>query len=160
MMRARALRRLRFLRGEGGAALVEFAIILPLLLMIVFGIVDFARAFYTQNNLTSAVREGARWASVQPENNLSVASVQTVVKNFVNRGDGSAAKFGGPPIADPQILVTFSPALPNTASITVTINDYPFEWITPLPGMVGFGNITLSAEAVFRWEQTCAPNCS
>src|SRR5919199_244115 len=124
-----AIRRLHFARSEGGAALVEFAIVLPLLLTIVFGIVDFSRAFYTQNNLTSAVREGARWASVQPQATLTVAGVQTIVKQFANNVGNTAAKFGGPPVTDPEITVTFTPAMPNTRFITVSVNNYPFQWI-------------------------------
>ena len=151
MTRMRTLRRMRFLRGERGAALVEFAIVLPLLLMIVFGIIDFARAFYTQNNLTSAVREGARWAAVRDPAKITTAGVQAVVKGFAN-ADATKAKFGGSAVADAQISITFTPALPDANYITVTITDYPFDWWTPLPGMVGFGDITLSAEAVFRLE--------
>lgn len=151
----RAIRRLRFARSDGGAALVEFAIVLPLLLTIVFGIVDFARAFYTQNNLTSAVREGARWASVQ--NAPTVAGVQTIVKGFANNVGNTAAKFGGPPVTDPEITVTFTPAMPATRFITVAVNNYPFAWITPLPGLVGFGQTNLNAQAVFRWERAPGP---
>ena len=143
----------RFARGERGAALVEFAIVLPLLLTIIFGVVDFARAFYTQNNLTSAVREGARWASVQGPGTLTVSGVQNIVKQFANNTTNTAAKFGGPAVTDPEITVTFTPALPNTRFITVAVNNYPFAWITPLPGLVGFGQTNLNAQAIFRWER-------
>lgn len=47
-------------RTERGAALVEFALVLPLLLVLVFGIVDFGRAFQSSITLTNATREGAR----------------------------------------------------------------------------------------------------
>jgi Flp pilus assembly protein TadG len=45
---------------ERGAAAVEMALVLPLLLLIVGGIVDFGRFFYTQNIVVNAAREGAR----------------------------------------------------------------------------------------------------
>lgn len=51
-------------RRDLGAAAVEFAIIFPLLLLVVAGIVDFGRAFFTQIQLTNAAREGARAAVV------------------------------------------------------------------------------------------------
>ena len=47
-------------RRERGAAAVEMAIVLPLLLLIVGGIIDFGRFFYTQNIVVNAAREGAR----------------------------------------------------------------------------------------------------
>lgn len=45
---------------EKGAAMVEFAIILPVLLLLVFGIIEFGRAYNTQLTLTHAAREGVR----------------------------------------------------------------------------------------------------
>ena len=47
-------------RRERAAAAVEMAIVLPLLLLIVGGIIDFGRFFYTQNMVVNAAREGAR----------------------------------------------------------------------------------------------------
>ena len=46
--------------GDRGAAAVEFALLLPLLLLIVFGLIDFGRALDAQITLTQAAREGAR----------------------------------------------------------------------------------------------------
>ncbi len=50
---------------ERGAAAVEFAIILPVLLLVMFGIVEFGTLMYDQIMVTNAAREGARWGSVQ-----------------------------------------------------------------------------------------------
>lgn len=47
-------------RDDCGAAAVEFALLTPLLLLILFGIIDFARAFNIQETLTQASREGVR----------------------------------------------------------------------------------------------------
>jgi Flp pilus assembly protein TadG len=62
---------------DRGAVAVEFALLLPLLLLIVFGIIDFGRALNAQITLTQAAREGARFASV---GNLS-AAVTTRTQN-------------------------------------------------------------------------------
>lgn len=51
-------------RTERGAAMVEFAILLPLLLLVIAGIVDLGRAFFTEVALTNAAREGARAAAI------------------------------------------------------------------------------------------------
>jgi len=51
------------IRSERGAALVELALSTPLLVVMVVGAVDFARAFYTAMELTNAARAGAQYAS-------------------------------------------------------------------------------------------------
>jgi Flp pilus assembly protein TadG len=52
------------IRSNRGTALVEFAFVLPLLLLICFGITEFGRAWMTVNIITSAAREGVRLAVV------------------------------------------------------------------------------------------------
>ena len=47
-------------RSESGASAVEFALLLPVLMMILFGIIEFGMALYRQAILTNASREGAR----------------------------------------------------------------------------------------------------
>jgi Flp pilus assembly protein TadG len=47
-----------------GIAAVEFGLILPVLLLVLFGIVNFGLLFYDQSIITNAAREGARWASI------------------------------------------------------------------------------------------------
>ena len=138
----------QFARSDRAAALVEFAIVLPILLLLVFGVVDFGRALYTANNLTSAVREGARLASAQisPDPTVagSKAAVQTAVTNYV-------VAFGGNP-GNPTVSETFVGAPPALQSITVTIVSYPFTPITPIAGLIGLGTINMSPSATFRWE--------
>ena len=64
MKTPRARRVVRFVRDERGAALVEFAMISVVLMILIFGIIDFGRALYTKNSLTNAAREGGRYAAV------------------------------------------------------------------------------------------------
>ncbi len=49
-------------RGSRGQSAVEFALVAPLLFLLIFGIVDFGRAMFYQNEVTNATREGARIA--------------------------------------------------------------------------------------------------
>ena len=49
-----------FRESERGQSLVEFTMILPILLILLFALVDFGRAFYTWMLVTNAAREGAR----------------------------------------------------------------------------------------------------
>src|SRR5436190_21746706 len=58
------MRLFRPLSSEKGTALVEFALILPILLLILFGLLDFGKAFNYWNDETHLAAEGARWAVV------------------------------------------------------------------------------------------------
>jgi Flp pilus assembly protein TadG len=64
---------LSHLRGTEAAALIEFAVALPLLVVLVVGIFDFGGAFNLKQELNNAVREGARFGASQPTNDLSVS---------------------------------------------------------------------------------------
>lgn len=140
------MRRLR--RSERGAAMIEFAIVLPLLLLFICGIVDFGRALWAVNLLTSAARQGGRWAAAQDQ--PSTAEIDSVVL---------AAIPSTVPISSSLSAsnVTVSPGtITNgvTTSITVTITGVNFQAITPLPGLIGLGSITFpDISATFRYER-------
>jgi Flp pilus assembly protein TadG len=53
----------RGLRSERGSVAVEFAIIFPILVLLVFGIIDFGHAWYMKHMMSDASREGARYAT-------------------------------------------------------------------------------------------------
>lgn len=55
----------RWSRGHVGQALVEFAIVLPVFILLILGFVDLARYVFIQNSLAEAAREGARYAIVE-----------------------------------------------------------------------------------------------
>lgn len=59
------LRRSRVARPGRGQSLVEFALVLPILLILVGGIIQFGVLFWTQNTLTQIARDTGRWASTQ-----------------------------------------------------------------------------------------------
>ena len=79
-----------FLRGGEGAQLLEFALVLPMLLVIVFGAADFGAAWALKDKLSNAARDAARIAASQT-NDLngggnppaSVAAVKDVVANYL-----------------------------------------------------------------------------
>src|SRR5579859_4431683 len=64
--------RLSRLRRTEAAALIEFAVALPLLVVLVVGIFDFGGAFNLKQELNNAVREGAHFAATQPSNDLAL----------------------------------------------------------------------------------------
>lgn len=61
--------------GERGQSLVEFALITPLLILIVMGVFDLGRAAYAYAVIASAAREGARYGTTDPTNSYAIASV-------------------------------------------------------------------------------------
>ena len=64
-MSSRLVRTLRrFRRDRRGQALVEFALVVPILLLLVLGIIDFGRAWNLHQTITDAAREGARQAVI------------------------------------------------------------------------------------------------
>lgn len=64
MKRIGPIRRLRtFFRDEVGGPLAEFALVVPFLLLLVFGMVEFGRLIYLQNTLTKSVQDAARYAA-------------------------------------------------------------------------------------------------
>ena len=71
-------------RRERGAALVEFAFALPLLLVVLAGIVDFGFVFQRYEVVTNAAREGARLASLPGYDDQ--ASVDSRVRAYVMQG--------------------------------------------------------------------------
>lgn len=70
---------------ERGAALVEFALCLPLLLVVIAGIVDFGFVFQRYEVITNAAREGARLASL-PQYQGNDALIQDRVRSYVQQG--------------------------------------------------------------------------
>ena len=69
-------------RGSRGAAALEFALVLPILLLVLGGIVDFARAYMELQMMTNAASEGARMAIISTDPSVDDASVTALVKSF------------------------------------------------------------------------------
>lgn len=125
---------------------VEFALVAPILFVVIFAVIDFSRAFYTLNDLTAAVREGARYAATLDDPAARVAEVKEVVKNF-------AMTFGQETVDDAQIEVNFI----NPDRVEVIIREFEFEFLTPLPALVGLGDIEITRGAVMKWERAPRP---
>lgn len=138
----------RFRRDESGVALLEFALFVSVLLMLVFGIIDFGRALFTANNLVAAAREGARYGA-------RVTNPGAVLSAIRDTAASKMSPFGNAPVnAATQVLVACVPncSTGQLQSVQVQIN-YPFRWLTLLPQLMGQPmRDTLHASATFRWE--------
>ena len=139
----------RFSRDRSAGPIVEFALVVPILSMLVLGIVDFGRAYFVRNALVSAVREGARLASVQPTDPCSAKA--TIRARVI----AAFAPVGGAELSDTESMIPVSCTMQSgrVATITVSVVGYPFTPITGIFTVVGLpSTLTLSATATFRWE--------
>jgi len=127
--------------NERGAAAVEFAILLPVLMLILFGVIEFGMIMYSREIITNASREGARTGIVQATAKPTTGDIQTVVTNYLT-GTG----------IDPNAVTTTIAGAgltaPNTLNVTVT---YPYNFF--VPALLGLGNsINLTGQTVMRHE--------
>src|SRR5438445_10347825 len=75
------------LKSQRGTALVEFALVLPILLLILFGLLDFGKAFNYWNDETHLAAEGARWAVVNSNPGGSAQSLQQYIQQQANTSE-------------------------------------------------------------------------
>jgi len=76
-------RKARMPQGQRGAAVVEFALILPILLLLLVGTIDASLALYDKAVITNASREGARAGIVARSPSLTDAQIQQIVQNYL-----------------------------------------------------------------------------
>lgn len=159
--------RLRAARGDEGASAVEMALVLPILVLLVFGIISFGTLFAQQLALNNGVRQGARLVVVagSPTTQTCSQAVQAVRDST------------GPAIAmdtdDVNVVVTRTGSTPcgtaaNPTSNTVVCRDsidsdnsqesvvvtatYPADLLVPMP-IPGFpSQFDLEAKAVYKCE--------
>jgi Flp pilus assembly protein TadG len=125
------------LKSERGAELIEMALVLPLLLLILLGIVDFGFLFARYEVLTNAAREGARIA-VLP--GYATADVNSRVCAYLTTG--GLPTTGCPTPTNPVITVSNTtitvPAGPTIDAKSVTVvYTHNFMFIGPIIGLMG-----------------------
>ena len=128
-----------FARGEGAQSLVEFAIMLPLFLLLVTGILDLARAVWQENSLAYAVREGTRYAIVHGSAGSPIVGPCSVCLNPVSNNLGNVVDaVTSNAIGVPNIDVTVDyPDGDNQRNHRVTVDaTAPF---VPLPSQYLLG---------------------
>jgi len=144
-MKLRLIRR----RDERGAALLEAAITVPIILLICVGIFEFGRAYQTWQVLTNAAREGARMAVIEGPTD---ADVRNRVRDYVTGGGLST-------LSDSNILLDRNVSLTGTATGSRVTVNYPFSFmvLNPVvrlvtPSSTVGGDITMTASTVMRNE--------
>jgi Flp pilus assembly protein TadG len=141
----------RRLRSERGAELIEFALVLPLLLFVIMGLVDFGFMFQRFEVVTNAAREGARMA-VLP--GYVTADVQARVNSYVTNG-GLAVTAGNPSIVVTNVTIPTGGGGPVMQGKQVVVTyASPYLFIGPLAGWFGgtFTTANLTGKAIMRDE--------
>jgi Flp pilus assembly protein TadG len=126
-------------RRDRGAATLELAIVLPVLVSVVFGIIDFARLFNAEIQVSQAAREGVRLASLVTTTNTPAYTTADVTARV--QLAAPAPGFG----SSTPVTVAFVQPCPNTAAIppvAVVRVTYPFDGV--------IWHHTLSEQAVMR----------
>ena len=149
------------IRGHSkGQTLVEFALVLPVIILIIFGTLDFARAVFTYNTLSEAAKQGARVAIVNQDPDVVADEAVTYAPaTGLTAGDVSVC-FKTPASlerdCDSPGTDVCQPMRPGCLAIVIATLDY--QPLTPLVTQIA-GNITLSSTSVFPIEFACITGC-
>ena len=128
------------LKDETGQSLVEFALVVPMLLLLVFGVAEFGRAWMTQNILTGAVREAARLAAVPAPGGGWNGSAATTRGNQILVTAGIAT------------TVNVLDAASAFGDVTATVNyNFPVVIVGFIPGLAS-PTLTLTSTTTMRRE--------
>lgn len=127
-------RRSGWLWSQRGAAAVEYGLILPAVLLFIFGIIDVGRLMWTYTTLNRATQAAARCGAIDMNNCATIAQIQT---RAVNEAWG--------------LTITSSAFTPTAAACGVqVVGTYSFVFVIPaLAGASPLGTITLQATACY-----------
>ena len=138
----------RGIGSDRGAVLIEFALTLPLFLLLVVGMFDFGFAFHQYLVMTNAAREGARMRVLPGYGNQDAVDR---VSAYLTAGGIS----GTPTTTVTTHSVTSCPGCPAFDAVNVNVQmNYTFSMLGPFAAIFGstFGTVSLSATSVMRME--------
>ena len=147
----------RVVRGTRGQSLVEFALVLPILMFIVFGIIDFGLGIRSYISLTNATREGARFAAVgNPAGSYPANCDGTTNTTVIGR---VCVAIDGLKLSDLNTVSVTYPAGQASGNSVVVSANYTYHFVSPLGAMAHFFSggsipttITLSTKSDMRLE--------
>ncbi|HWL25866.1 MAG TPA: TadE family protein [Ureibacillus sp.] len=124
------------MKSEKGATIVEFALILPLLILLVLGIIDFGRVFHAYLTIDHAGREAARVASIGKFSEV----------------ENTAVSQSGNLITPSNVTVTYDDPNKIRGSITTVTINYQINFLTPVIQPFFPSGFTLSDTTTMRIE--------
>lgn len=128
---------------EGGSVAVEFALLLPILVLLMFGLLECGLALFNLQVVTNASREAARAGIVAAAPKMSAPEIETIAKGYLSNAGFDAT------VASVTVTGAQTP-FPNPLMVQVT---YPYSF-NVLPGLIGgfVGTINLTATTTMRQE--------
>lgn len=138
--------------NQRGTSAIEFAIVLPLLVVFVFGIIEFGLIFYNKAMVTNASREAARSGIVYRDPPLTVAEIQSVVDSYCGN---MLVSFGGGP--NPTTTVPSGECANHGDELVVNV-AYQYDFLLIPDFLTAFfsggmpGSIDVSAVTRMRCE--------
>ena len=136
----------RGIRGERGAVAVEAAIIFPVLLLLVFGILDFGHAWYMKQIIINASREGARYGTRSTKSTTPASALVPSISNYILNTSAENGNKGGYglkeqlPGDNPKVPAPTGPGYTDNTSgndLFVTVTATKTWWVVNnfVPGM-------------------------
>jgi Flp pilus assembly protein TadG len=131
--------------------MVEFALVLPLLLVLVFGMLEFGKAFNYWIDTTHLANEGARWAVVNY--NPGTGTLQEYVKgraNTVELRDGGTASI--PAGDEAEVCISFPNGTANVGDPVLVTVTATYHWLPFIGDRIGSADVTITGSATMRLE--------
>ena len=113
-------------QSQKGNALVEFALILPIFLALIFGMVTFSIALYNKTVLTMATREGARVGAMYVETRTNAITKSNATTAVTNACQNKLISFGSG--MTPTITFNIDPISDNFITVTASVNYTGLFW--------------------------------
>ncbi len=130
-------------RSDAGQSLVEFALVAPILLFLILGTIDMARAWNAYQVITDAAREGARNVVID-DPTIDADSARVIMENALGRGRLDPASA--------TITIVEGPGRGDPATVQIQY-PYTFRWIAPFISLVmGSDTVTLNTVITMRTE--------
>lgn len=141
------------LLDEQGVAITEFALVLPLLMLLLLGIIDFGKAFNYWLDETDIAHQGARWAAV--DRNPGLAAGDTLQEYLRKRADTTELELGsGVSTVGPlRVCVSFPLGTSNVGDPVEVRIQTTYQWLPFISSELGIFQTTLTGSATMRIEQ-------
>jgi len=138
-------------RDERGSALVEFTLLLPVLLLILFGVLDFGRAINYWIDESQLAGVGARYAAVDRNPGPGATLQESVLGQADTQElrDGGTSSVPGPA----QVCIDFPNSSANVGDPVQANVSVDYNWLPFLGDQVGFATTTMTSSATMRLEQ-------